>query len=139
MTAMDEYRKSHKATCAAVEAALKANGLTLKKIRASVDPTSGVIRFSIETHLANQKGADGEATNPERERYKNEASLWGLSPEWLDKPMVMAGREYVISGMRARGKKIVLATCGGKTYVFDHEDVTLFMSRAPNAASALGR
>jgi len=132
MTAMSEYSKVHKATCAAVEAALKANGLTLKKITASVDQATGEIRFSIKTHLAAMKGSDGKATDPDRERFKREAEIGfanGPRLDWLDRPFRSGGQSYSVCGLKPRGRlRLIAKRADGKMFKFAVEDVARLMA-----------
>lgn len=133
---LKQYRTISGQVNAELKAVFKKYGFDLRKLSARVDETTGVIRWSIEGFDTKHKAANGESTSPERELWKKFATLYDLNPAWLGKAFRFGGKSYTITGLRQRGKRNVLATRDGKTYVFAPDDVSVFMQAV---GQAIGR
>ena len=124
---LSEYRKISSAVSADLKATLAKHGLKMGKERAVIDELNGTVRFAIECADVNLKDVFGNASNPEREFYKNNCRYVEMKAEWLDKPYRTNGREYRVVGMRnTRSPKCVLITrsdAPDKKFICTPEDV----------------
>lgn len=114
------YKLISKEINAEITAVLAKHGLSVPRgISARIDEHLGVVRLSIEATDTNHKDASGEATNPERELYKQQGFIYGLKPEWLGTEILSAGRPMTIVGLKARSAKnpVIIADQAGKRFV----------------------
>lgn len=77
-------------------------------------------------------GAGGVVETKERKDWKVYAEMFGLKSAWLDKTFVLAGDQYVISGLATRKSKYpVLAKCvrNNKTFKFPSDTVKALMAK----------
>jgi hypothetical protein len=101
-----------------LEAVFKKYGFRMGKLSASVAERDGTIRYSITVTDMNLKDESGEQTTAEALRFKNQAVIFGLKPEWLGQTVNMGGKDFTVAGLKGgRAEKCVLMTHGGKTYV----------------------
>lgn len=99
-------------------------GLKVRQRRASTDPTTGTVKWSITTNDTNQRGKDGALTTPERELFKECARMYDLQPEWLDKSITLNGTDYKIVGLRkVRKNNVSLTRADGKAFTCSAEQV----------------
>lgn len=133
---LDDYRKVAQKLNPAIEAAVEANGLKMTKLTASVDETSGEVRLTLRLFDPKHTGTDGESTTPDRERFKQYAPMIGLKADDLDREFTSGGTVYKIAGLRANGKRrLVAANPAGKLYVFTVEDVRKLLPKKEAAAA----
>jgi len=88
-----------------IAAVLKKYGLERRKRNATIDDRTGEISYRMTLIDPAHKGADGKATSPERETWKQLAALYGLKPEWLDKEFSAGGDRYKVTGLRGKASK----------------------------------
>lgn len=100
-------------------------GLKVRQRRVSTDPSSGSVKWSIQTSDTNQRDADGDLTTPEREHFKQFGRLYQLKPEWLDQSITLNSTSYKISGLRANARKnpVCLTRADGKAFTCSAEQV----------------
>ena len=103
-----QYRRISATINREIEAVLRERGLVVTKVRATVDERGGEIKLSITLRDLMQKDGEGNATNPDRERFKLLARAYGMQPEWLDETFVLGGDEYRVAGLKQRGTKNIL-------------------------------
>lgn len=122
---LDQYRKVARQIAGDLEAVFKKYGLEQKPFGARVDERLGIVRIALELRDVNQKGADGKATTPERERFKTDATWHGLRPEWLDREIALGGSRFTVDGLLKKGKRTVQIkrVADGKVFVTTPEDV----------------
>lgn len=116
---LKDYRKISKQVEDDLRAVMKKHGFDLKPFGAKIDERLGVVRMTLECRDVNHKGADGQATTPERERYKEFCVLVGMKPEWLDREIKCGRQTLKVVGLKPRGEKCLLLTdvVTQKTYV----------------------
>lgn len=97
-----------------IEAVLEKHGLKMSKVRATIDEQVGIISIRLEAQDKNLKTADGVATTPEAEYYKEYCEVFGvtsnsLKADWLNQTFKSGGEEYRLVGMKSgRGSKKML-------------------------------
>lgn len=85
---LSDYRKISPAIYADLKAVFEKHGFSMPPARALVDERLGTVKLTIEIADKNHKSADGSATTPEAERYREfcrqMGSLTELKGEWLN-------------------------------------------------------
>lgn len=120
-----EYRKIAQQVQADITAALAKHGLKVKPFGARIDERNGIVRMTIEAVDVNLKAADGSATTPEAEYWKQIAALYDLKPGWLGQEITISRRVFKIAGL-LRGRKtknVQIVRDDGKTFVTTPEDI----------------
>lgn len=68
--------------------------------------------------------------SPEAEAFKQNADLFGLTPEDLGATFTQRGQTFEITGVATRSRKYpILASCGGKGYKFTAASVCRALGR----------
>jgi hypothetical protein len=112
-------RKNLQIIEADIEAALGAiarkHGISLKIGRGKYSNASyGSFGIDIATI-----GDNGVVETVEARDFRSMASYYGFQPDDLGRTFFLEGRTFTLTGLKARaGKRPILATCGGKQYVF---------------------
>ena len=126
---LQEYRKKSVKLYADMETAASGAGFKIGRIRASVDSSVGVVRLTIELSDARMTDSSGNPTTPNAERFKRDCGIYGLKPEWLGRTFrAVGGKQFTITGMKARGAKCIVTQCGAGEYVWSPDSIIRLMS-----------
>ncbi len=133
---LEAYRIISKPLYAELEAVYAKFGLNVGKLSASVNEEYGTINLRIELKDANLTDRKGEATTPERERFKQYHGLYALKAEWLGQTIRIGREDYVIAGLRGgKAVKQVVIMKGDRPYfIAAPEVVRFFAMKAARAA-----
>lgn len=78
---------------------LARHGLKMGKRTASVDPLTGAVRWTMTVSDINQKDAQGNATTPEAERWKQYAPMLRLPVDAVGRQITRHGKTFKIVGL----------------------------------------
>ncbi len=122
---LEQLRIISPAIDAEIKQVFAKHGFNVTHRKASTDPSTGQLTWNLKLADANMKDKDGNQTNPEAERYKLYAEMYGLPSDGVGRVFQSyGGKTYTIIGLRGgRAQKTVVAERDGKRFVFDPVDV----------------
>lgn len=103
-----------------IDAALAAVGtkynVTIRAGNSTYDPEAGTATCKLEVVAL---AADGTVRDMDAEAFRREASLLGLRPDDLGKPIRLSGKTFTVSGYRPKARKnpITIKDADGKVFV----------------------
>lgn len=132
-TKTTKIAKFDRATCSLVNARIAEALMGISaELGVSIRPVGGTFatnHYVVKLEIATISD-DGAVQSRDADAFRHHAGIYGLSPNDLGRSFRSGGRDFVITGLRSRGKRQILASNSGKEFCFVAEDVRRLLSTA---------